>query len=142
MTYLLDTCIVSKLRKIKTTPNKKLEEWVDSHLESSYFINVLTIGEIQKGIAKLGNQDNHYKMILEDWLVGKLIPRFENRILSIDIQTVSIWGQLCGNTQRSGKLLPVIDSLLAASAIQHHLILVTENTQDFVDTGAHLFNPC
>ncbi|HSX12348.1 MAG TPA: type II toxin-antitoxin system VapC family toxin [Rhabdochlamydiaceae bacterium] len=141
MTYLLDTCILSKLRKIKTHPNKQLEAWFGKHPESVYFISVLNIGEIQKGIAKLDSHENKYKMILQNWLIGELMPRFEGRILTIDMQTASIWGELCGHAQRKGTLYPVIDSLLAASAIQHHLILVTENTKDFIHMGVHLFNP-
>jgi toxin FitB len=141
MTYLLDTCILSKLRKIKTHPHKKFESWFVKHSESAYFISVLSIGEIQKGIAKLSIHDNKYKMILEDWLMGELIPRFEGRIIDIDMEIASTWGRLCGNAQKKGILFPVIDSLLAASAIQHHLILVTENIKDFAQTGVPLYNP-
>lgn len=124
MTYLLDTCILSKLRKIKTHPNKHLESWFEKHPESAYFISVLNIGEIQKGIAKLDTSENKHKMILQDWLIGELMPRFKDRILTIDTQTASIWGEMCGNAQKKGVSCSVIDSLLAASAIQHHLILV------------------
>ncbi|MBS0629574.1 MAG: type II toxin-antitoxin system VapC family toxin [Verrucomicrobia bacterium] len=130
------------MRKIKTHPFKKLESWCQSHAESSYFVSVLSIGEIQKGITKLGASENKYKMVLENWLIGELIPRFEDRILPVDAETASIWGELCGNAQKKGVLLPVIDSLIAASAIQHHLILVTENLKDFAATGVRLFNPC
>jgi predicted nucleic acid-binding protein len=137
MSYLLDTCILSKLRKIKTHPNPKLQTWIEKHSESAYFINVLSIGEIQKGIAKLSSDNKIMKAILEEWLDEELIPRFESRILTIDTQTAYIWGNLCGHS----KTLPVIDSLLAASAIQHHLILVTENIKDFVPTGIRLLNP-
>lgn len=141
MSYLLDTCILSHLRKIKAYPNKELEAWFDKHSESSYFISVLCIGEIQKGIAKISERENKKKMLLEEWLTGGLIPRFEGRILPIDIHTATIWGELCGKGQKSGILFPVIDSLLAASAIQHNLILVTENTKDFIHTNVRLFNP-
>ncbi len=140
MSYLLDTCILSKLRKIKTHPNKKLESWFGKHSESSYFISALTIGEIQKGITK--TPEAKHKMVLENWLMGELIPRFEGRILEINSETASIWGELCGNAQRKGIVLPIIDSLLSASAIQHHLILVTDNIKDFEQTGIRLFNPC
>lgn len=142
MSYLLDTCILSKLRKLNIHPNRTLEGWINKHAESTYFINVLSLGEIQKGISKLGDQDHRHKMTLENWLGGELIPRFGNRILSIDRQTVSIWGEMCGLSQKKGLILPVIDALLAASAIQHQLILITENTKDFIHTGARLFNPC
>ncbi len=141
MSYLLDTCILSKLRKIKSCPNEKLESWIGKHLESAYFISTLTIGEIQKGISKLDNRESRQRMALEDWLIGELIPRFEGRILTIDRQTASIWGELCGKAQIKGALFPVVDSLLAATAVQHNLILVTENIRDFARTGARVFNP-
>lgn len=141
MTYLLDTCIISRLRKIKTHPHQKLISWVEKHPESSYFISVLSLGEIQQGISKLSSHEIHKKMVLEDWLSGELIPRFANRILSIDALTASIWGSLRGKNQKEKTTLPVIDSLLAATAIQHHLILVTENTKDFLATGVRLLNP-
>jgi len=141
MSYLLDTCILSKLRKIKSHPNKKLESWFEKHTETVYFISVLSIGEIQKGIAKLDHREIKKKMLLEDWLIGELIPRFDGRILTVDLQTASIWGELSGNAQGKGILCSVIDSLLAASAIQHQLILVTENVKDFIHTGARIFNP-
>jgi predicted nucleic acid-binding protein len=141
MSYLLDTCILSKLRKIKTHPNKKLEVWFGKHRESAYYISVLTIGEIQKGIAKIDWQESKQKMILEDWLEGTLIPRFQGRILDIDRETASIWGELCGTAQKKGVIFPVINSLLSALAIQHNLILVTDNIKDFTKTGVRLFNP-
>lgn len=141
MSYLLDTCILSKLRKIKIHPNRNFEIWLKSHVETAYYINVLTIGEIQKGISKLKEQEIQSKRILENWLLCDLIPRFEGRILSIDSETTSIWGELCGRCQKKGIALPVIDSLLAASAIQYNLILVTENIKDFIHTGSRLFNP-
>lgn len=141
MSYLLDTCILSKLRKIKIEPNPLLTAWISMHSESAFFINVLSIGEIQKGISKLTNHQSKHKIVLETWLNRELIPRFEDRIIPIDIQTVTIWGTLCGENQKKGIVLPTIDALLAASALQNQLILVTENTKNFIHTGARLLNP-
>ena len=141
MSYLLDTCILSKLRKLKSHPDKKLQTWFLKHSEDSYFINALSFGEIQKGITKLNSKDIRSKMILEEWLTGELISRFEGRILKIDTQTTMIWGELCGRLQKQGILLPVIDSLIAASAIQHNLTLATDNEKDFIPTGVRLINP-
>lgn len=138
MTYLLDTCIVSKLRKIKNESDAQLQEWVLSHSENHYFLSVLTIGEIQMGISKL---DGNKKGVLENWLLGELIPRFKDRILVFDNHTASIWGEIKGTALKRGYNLPVIDSLIAATAIQHNLIVVTENTKDFNQTGARLLNP-
>lgn len=140
MSYLLDTCIISRLRKIKSNPIDQLKNWILSHPENYYFLSVLTIGEIQAGISKL-NRGDEKKMILEDWLLTDLIPRFRDRILPIDEHTSTLWGSLKGEAFKRNKTLPVIDSLIAATAIQHNLILVTENTKDFIDTGVRLINP-
>lgn len=142
MSYLLDTCILSKLRKLKTHPDQGLSEWFSRHSEDQYFISVISIGEIQKGIAKLKEEEQQKKMIFEDWLVGNLIPRFQDRILKIDAHTTLIWGEISGKAQKKGFPFPAIDFLLAASAIQHSLVLVTENIRDFIPTGCRLLNPC
>jgi predicted nucleic acid-binding protein len=141
MTYLLDTCILSKLRKIKLVSNKNLELWIQKHTELSFFISAISVGEIQKGISKLKDSEIEAKRVLENWLIADLVPRFEGRVLVIDAQVALIWGELCGRCQKKGILLPVVDSLLAASAIRYNLILVTENVKDFIHTEVRLFNP-
>ena len=86
MSYLLDTCILSKLRRIKKRPLKVLEEWINLHDESEYFLSVLTIGEIQAGIRKLNPKkrgEGEARIALEEWLLEGLIPRFCDRILPI-----------------------------------------------------------
>lgn len=142
MSYLLDTCIISKLRKLKKEPNPFLESWILDHSESNWHLSVLTIGEIQFGISRLKSAEIVHKRILEEWLLADLIPRFKGRIFPVDDHTTSIWGTLRGQQQKKGNIIPVIDSLIAATAIQHNLILVTENIKDFQATGVRLINPC
>ena len=140
MTYLLDTCIISKLRTIAKKPEPALESWVKQHQENQYFLSVLTIGEIQSGIFKSDNE--RQKRILEDWLWGSIVPRFAERILEIDMNTVSCWGELSGKHSKKGLTLPSIDSLLAATAIRNNLILVSHNSKDFEKMdGLKFFNP-
>jgi toxin FitB len=129
MTYLIDTCILSKLRKLKVRPDRILEEWIKSHHEKQFYISALTIGEIQQGIYKL--QQDQIKRGLEEWLYGDLIPRFENRILPIDQSVCLKWGELSGSYQKVGISLPLVDTLIAATGIIHNLIIVTENIRDF-----------
>ena len=129
MTYLLDTCILSKLRKLKKHPDPHLAEWIDHHDESVYFISVLTIGEIEQGISKLKSPAD--RRIFDDWLRGEVIPRFKGRIVSIDLKTATKWGELNGSYQRKGITIPVVDGLIAATAVAHDLTLVTENEKDF-----------
>lgn len=141
MSYLLDTCILSASRKLHPSRSEKLKSWLEEHPESSYFISALSIGEIQAGISKLQKNEAQKKAIFEHWLLSDLIPRFEQRILGIDLQTCFLWGQLRGDAQKQGQVLPAIDTLIAASALQHQLILVTENTKDFLFTRVPLINP-
>lgn len=144
MSYLLDTCILSKLRKIASQPDVKLETWLKKHTKSVFFISVLTIGEIQSGISKLNlkkKDEKQKKLIIEDWLLEDLIPRFENRILEVSTEVVLTWGKLSGEKKQRGINIPVVDGLIAATAIVHNLTVVTENIKDFIETGARVFNP-
>ena len=139
MTYLLDTNIVSKLRTIKKKPEPALSKWISLHQESQYFLSVLTIGEIHKGICM--SCDSQQKRILEEWLWASLVPRFFEKILTIDTDTMSCWGELCASHSKRGVNLPSIDSLLAATAIHKNLILVSQDGDFEKVLGLKLFNP-
>lgn len=85
--------------------------------------------------------ESHQRLILEDWLLEELIPQFHNRILDVDIEVALTWGKLIGEGKQKGIVIPMVDSLIAATAIVHNLTLVTENISDFIETGVRLFNP-
>lgn len=80
-------------------------------------------------------------MTLEDWLYGSVIFKFNERILPIDKNVSLIWGQMIGEKKAQGITLPASDAWIAATAIHHNLIVVTQNTKDFAETGAILFDP-
>lgn len=144
MSYLIDTCIISKLRKISKQPDSNLGKWIKKHHESAYFISVLTVGEIQLGISKLNSknkEEKKKKLILEDWFNEELIPRFQNRILPINVDVVFEWGKLSGTSKQQGVNIPVVDGLIAATALVHNLTVVTDNVDDFIKTGARIYNP-
>ena len=142
MTYLLDTCIVSKLPKMIARGDLQLQDWISKHLESAYFISVVTIGEIQAGISKLTSpHDARKKMVLEEWLIADLIPRFSGRIIAVDEIVAKKWGQIVGEAKSRGICIPSNDALLAACAATHNLIVVTENVKDFENSGVSVFNP-
>lgn len=138
MTYLLDTCVISEYVRKKSNPH--VIQWVDDQDESNLFLSVLTLGELKKGIIKIENTNStRYEKLLE-WL--KIVEsRFSDRILSIGNQTISIWAECCGKSEAKGKKLPIIDSLLAATAQEHELIIVTRNVDDFRFSSATTFNP-
>ena len=137
MKYLIDTCIVSEL--IKVRPSKKVVEWVSSNSEDDFYLSVLTIGEIQKGISKLA--DSKKKEKLQSWITIDLKDRFTGRILDIDLEVAQKWGEMQGNAEKKGQVMPAIDALIAATAVCHGLTVVTRNIQDMQHSGARLFNP-
>jgi predicted nucleic acid-binding protein len=107
--------------------------------EELFFLSVLTLGEIRKGIMTVS--DPARKGRLETWLTRELVARFEGRILGIDQIVADRWGQLSGLLALRGTPLPVIDGLLAATALHHNLTLVTRNTRDVALTGAAVYDP-
>ncbi len=137
MNYLLDTCAISEL--VKKKPSKKVLEWILGCDESCIFLSVLTLGEIQKGIAKLA--DSKRKAKIQQWLDHDLRHRFTGRILPINEETASTWGLLMADSESKGRVIPSIDSLIVATAITHNLTIVTRNTCDMDGAGARLLNP-
>lgn len=144
MSYLLDTCIISKLQRIKKFPDLVLQEWFEKYPRSLYYISVLTIAEIQAGIAKLNENDSEQrkkKGDIENWLVNELIPGFHGRIIDFDLKLALRWGAMVGAYKREGINIPVMDSLIAATALHHELIVVTENNTDFNLANVFTINP-
>lgn len=137
MKYLLDTCLISEVSKKEPNPNVLL--WLDKQDESALYLSVLTIGELQKGISKL--PDNARKAELQAWVNNELVGRFGRRILNIDVEVAGAWGILLGTAEKHGKKLPAMDSLIAATASVHALIVVTRNTRDMERCQAKVFNP-
>ncbi len=134
MSYLIDTNVISELKK--RNPHPGVVDWFNQRPARSLYISVLTIGELRKGIEAM--VEGARKTSFLDWLENDLRQYFAGRILPIDVPTAERWGQLCAVAERP---LPVIDSLLAATALEHGLILVTRNQSDFDLPGVRVFNP-
>ena len=131
--YLLDTNVVSELRRPLRL--KKLDDLIKNQPLSSLYVSVLTVGELRKGFVKLKRKEEIRSANLASWIDG-VIRFYQERILPVDIQIAMKWAEIS-----AVRTLPVIDTLLAATAIVHNLTLVTRNTKDFSDTGATLLNP-
>jgi predicted nucleic acid-binding protein len=106
MSYLLDTCVLSELRK--PTPDPNVTTWIERVDESHLYLSVIALGEIQKGIAKL--DDSKKKHALQLWLEQDLQERFAGRMLKVDSSVALEWGVLQGSSARSGNSVPIIDS--------------------------------
>jgi len=137
MKVILDTCVISEL--VTKKPNPQVVAFVDGLDDDDIFLSVITIGEIIKGIEKLA--DSPRKLELHRWLHDDLLARFQGRILPLDTDTVIGWGELTARTESTGKPMPAIDSLIAATALTNKMTLVTRNVSDFAGAGIEIANP-
>lgn len=137
MNYILDTNVVSEL--VAQNPDHHVIQWVESVDPESLFLSVITIGEIKKGVEKLSSSKRKKNLIA--WLEQDLLVRFREHILPIDTSVVMTWGRLLAELEKSGKPMPAIDSLLAATASDLGYTLVTRNITDFEDASIRLLNP-
>ena len=133
--YLLDTNFISEARKPRPDPG--VLAFFDSNDPNSAFISVLTLGELRKGIAakKLRDHDPNAATQLAAWVEGLEIG-FADRILGVDLATARLWGEWSAERPR-----PVVDTLLAATAVINDLTLVTRNIRDVRDIPVKLHDP-
>jgi len=134
MAYLLDTNVVSEIRK-RERCHPKVRRWFATIEDDAIFLSVLVVGEIRHGIELIRRRDEIAARALDRWLKG-LERRFEDRILPVTAEICERWGRI-GLDQP----LPPIDGLLAATALHHDLTLVTRNTAHAVRSGADVLNP-
>jgi|SRR5580698_2034651 predicted nucleic acid-binding protein len=135
--YLLDTNCISEV--VRINPEPRVMAWIDAADESLLYLSVLTLGEIRKGLGALPQGKRRAQ--LEIWLEGDLRTRFSGRILAVDSPVADRWGWIAATAKRAGRALSVIDGLLAATALQHNLTLVSRNVSDFAHLHVPVLNP-
>ncbi|MFY9903976.1 MAG: type II toxin-antitoxin system VapC family toxin [Terriglobales bacterium] len=136
--FLLDANVISEL--VKPRPEPAVAKWIDATEENLLCLSVLTFGEIRKEIAALPDGSSR-RVSLETWLDHEISLRFAGRILAIDQAITDRSGAITARALATKSPLPVVDGLLAATALQHNLTLVTRNTRDMAISGASVFNP-
>ena len=137
MSYLIDTHVLSELRR--KAPNVRVKTWMRGRSAASLYLSVLTLGEVRKGIEGIdGINDSKRRAVLLDWLEHELPAFFSGRVLGIDAAVADRWGRMVA---AAGRPLPAIDSLLAATAAEHDLVLVTRNVRDFAGLSVQLLDP-
>jgi predicted nucleic acid-binding protein len=131
--YLLDTNVVSETRK--TRADRGVMAFLSAADAAGLFLSVLTLGELRKGVEARRRTDPVASDRLGAWVDG-IETTFADRVIPVDAAAARIWGELS-----AGRSLPVIDTLIAATAICHGLTLVTRNTSDVEPTGVPLVDP-
>ncbi len=131
---MIDTNVLSELRR--KSPDAGVVAWFTQRPPATLYLSVLTLGEIRKGIETVS--DEVRRQVLIDWLETDLPTFFTGRLLPVDEAVADRWGRLVA---AAGRPLPAIDSLLAATALEHDLVLVTRNVKDFAGLPVQIFNP-
>ena len=137
MMYLLDTNVVSELRKIRLDKaDKHVAQWADSVDAADLYLSVISLQELEIGVQLAERRDPPQGAIFRTWLNHHVLPAFVNRILPVDVAVA----------QRSASLhvpnpRPVRDGLIAATALVHGMTVVTRNVADFEPTGVAILNP-
>ena len=136
--WLLDTNVISEMSGAR--PDAKVAKWLNAQAEHTLFLSILTIAEYRKGIEHLPPGDKLRPRLQR--AVSALEGRFSGRILSVTDQIVLRWGAISGEVKRlTGHSPSVIDTLFAATAIEHGLYLATRNVVHAANSGAAIFNP-
>jgi predicted nucleic acid-binding protein len=135
--FLLDTNIPSEL--IRSRPEPRIGSWVYAQDEQSLHLSAVTIGELRRGFVLL--QPGKRRSDLESWFETDLLPRFRGRILPVTQSVADRWGVLGAERQLRGIPLSTADGLIAATALERNLTVVTRNVKDFAGLGLAVFSP-
>jgi toxin FitB len=103
------------------------------------YVSVLTLGEIRRGIILQASASRRAE--LQAWLDRDVLTFFKGRVLDVDVDVADRWGAVTAKTRAMGTPIPVVDALLAATALHHNLTMVTRNTKDVIVTGVTVLNP-
>ncbi|MBI3185790.1 MAG: type II toxin-antitoxin system VapC family toxin [Myxococcales bacterium] len=137
MSFLLDTCFISELTKRRR--DQGVLRWLEEQDESDLFLSIVTIGELEKGLAKV--RDARRRERLNEFIEVQVVDRFRERMIEIGEPVWRRWGTLCGVAERAGRPLPVLDALVAAAAQVHGMTVVTRNEADFLRCEVPVVNP-
>ena len=133
--FLLDTVVLSELRKPPRQRSPHLLHWIEGIASQDLFISVVTIGEIERGIERQRRVDPVFAEKLATWL-DTVLRTYEGRILSMDVAVARRWGRLAQQIGNKG-----LDMAIAATALEHGLTVVTRNVSDFTPTGVSVLDP-
>src|SRR5271163_3013083 len=136
--FLLDTNIPSEM--LRPRPDAKVAEWFRLQSKETLFVSVVTLGELKRGVTLLTERSS--RRVELERIIRESIPAwFQDRILPITRAIAERWGALDGERQLAGRPLNIADGMIAATALEHGLTLVTRNVKDFDQLGLTILNP-
>lgn len=133
MSFLLDTVLLSELRKAK--PSRHVARWIQAQKPETLFISVVSIGEIERGIERARKSDAAFAGELELWLEA-LLRLYDDQVLPVSANAARLWGRLSAKLGHDG-----VDLLIAATALMHGLTVATRNVKHFAPAGVAVINP-
>jgi predicted nucleic acid-binding protein len=136
LSFLLDTNVVSEATR--RTPNTTVQTWLAAQAPESLYLSAITIGEVRYGTVLL--DAGRKRRALLHWL-EELKTTFAGRILAVDTPVMEQWAEIEAASTKAGRRLPVMDALIAATALTYDLTLATRNTEDFQSIRLSLINP-
>lgn len=135
MKYLIDTCVLSEYKK--PVPEMKVLDWLAAQPDETMYVSVLTFGELEKGISRMPDSTKKHNLKV---FLGELQRQYGSNLLDVDLLVMRRWAAMIAALESKGRPMPVIDSLIAATALEHNLTIVTRNEADFADTGTSVLN--
>lgn len=136
MTYLLDTVVLSEIRKPR--PDARVAVWIDEQDWGDLYVSAMTLGEIRAGAVLARTPEQHEA--LDQWLAS-VREQMQGQILPVGPDEAEAWGRIHARPSAAGAMPAFVDSLIAATAFVHHLTVVTRNVKHFEPTGVPVLNP-
>ena len=136
--FLLDTNIPTEM--LRPRPDANVANWVKTQASETLFVSVVTLGELRRGVTLLTEQSPR-RVELERLIHERIPSWFQDRILPVTRMIAEHWGQLDGERQLAGRPMNIADGMIAATALEHDLTLVTRNVKDFADIRLAVFSP-
>ena len=139
MRYLVDTCVLSELRRKRPSPSVVI--WMKRHFANNdFFVSSITIAEIERGIRRLENSDPKRDLLIS-WLENEIIEQFGDSIIPFDLDVAKKWGEIMADADAIGRPRPPLDAQIVATALVHNLVIVTRNVADMNFAKVKIINP-
>lgn len=135
--FLVDTNVISEF--VKPQPDARVIRWLDSAGPETLFVSVVTFGEIRLGIEDL--PAGKRRAALEEWFEQGLPAWFDTHLLPVSKAIADRWARLTIHAKKRGVSITTADGLIAATAVEHNLVIVTRNVTDFSTCGVRIVNP-